>query len=682
MPAVLVMLAVLASSCSVPGTWKVIEPVTRGSTPATIRIASLSCGSPTNCVGLPVFNQGPMPEPPGYGEAWDGTSWKPVPAPALNLYGLSCSGEWCLAIARPSTEPGSRTRAWAWEGEAWTEVDDLDQLVVSSVDCFSADHCVAIGSTNGNEATAAHWDGQGWTTISDSRPAATWMSQVQCLADDSCVFVTDGNGDGMAYEFERWDGSGWSDMPQQGTQPSAIDFSCGPTLPTCMFAGTWTDGPGDGRSAFVRWDGASWRPDPFDPVEYVDAVSCQTDGTCVAVTNRQTLVFDGSSWSSTGDAPPPAADLTCGSATTCFSREVTLGPEPLVPPGFFRWDGAGWSEAPVEPNPTISDAALSGVSCPTTTWCMAVGEYKEGSATLPLVERWDGSAWSLGPDLAPAAGLAVRLRAVSCPAPDDCVAVGSATPDGGQPGVFVARWDGSSWTDESASAATASPVGLNDVSCVGATCVAVGNGSNSIAAIRSDGDGWTALPPPPGAPVIFNGRNAAQVSCASATWCGLTSLTFMGGGPASNLSVWDGTTWSVPADTGGFFTAAVLFDVACPAPGHCLAVGASLSSDSGLSATWTGSAWVTQEVPVRLGSVSCARPDRCLGASGAGDIAGGGAAQLARAQVWDGSSWRQVRPGAPEVSSEAIVADLSCVVRRCVLVGYGASDPLAYRFSL
>jgi len=675
----LVVVVLIAASCSGPGSWRVIRPLTRGSTPAPIDVDALACGSPTACVALPVFSHGPRPEPPGFGEAWDGTSWTPTAAPARNLYGLSCAGDWCMAVARP--DPVEPTRVWTRRGGPWTEVADLGDLIVSSVDCGSDRHCVAVGQTasGGSAAVARHWDGRRWTTVSGSRPTSTWISHVQCLTDGSCAFVTDGNGDGVPYAFERWDGAGWARLPHVGTLPKAIDLSCGATLTTCAFAGVWAGDDGAERSAFLHWTGSRWEPDPFEPGQFVNQVECVGDGGCVATTQDQTLVRADGVWRATGVAPPPGQHLACGSASACFLKGYEDAPVLTEPPPIHRWDGTGWRPAAVAPNPTISDAALAGVSCPTATWCLAVGDYKEGLATRPLVQRWNGSAWSLGPDLPVPAEVTVDVRAVSCTAVDRCVAVGAQTRPGGPPGSFVARLDGTTWTDESASSAAASPYALNDVSCVGSTCVAVGNASSSVVAIRSDGAGWAAMPPPPGAPVIYDERNAVQVACAGAMSCATTSFQFQGGGIATLLSYWDGTSWSVPADTGGV-SADLFVDVACPAPGRCLAVATRLTGNSGASATWTGSKWVAQDVPVRLGLVSCDRADRCLATAGAGPFAPGGPAQLSDAQLWDGGTWRRVRPGAPTVPTETVLSDLSCRAGVCVAAGFSLRDPLAYRF--
>jgi hypothetical protein len=60
-----------------------------------------------------------------------------------------------------------------------------------------------------------------------------------------------------------------------------------------------------------------------------------------------------------------------------------------------KWNGTKWSiEASPSPHPSKPNV-LSGVSCPSTTLCWAAGESIAGSATSPVVEQWNGKTWSV-----------------------------------------------------------------------------------------------------------------------------------------------------------------------------------------------------------------------------------------------------------------------------------------------
>ncbi|HEV2378014.1 MAG TPA: hypothetical protein VGS19_38360, partial [Streptosporangiaceae bacterium] len=87
---------------------------------------------------------------------------------------------------------------------------------------------------------------------------------------------------------------------------------------------------------------------------------------------------------------------------------------------------------------------LSGVSCPSSASCTAVGVVLPPAASQnpirPLIESWNGAAWSL--PSAPAVNNA-ELNAVSCPAANACIAVGNTEPTSK---TFAETWNGSTWT--------------------------------------------------------------------------------------------------------------------------------------------------------------------------------------------------------------------------------------------
>jgi hypothetical protein len=92
-----------------------------------------------------------------------------------------------------------------------------------------------------------------------------------------------------------------------------------------------------------------------------------------------------------------------------------------------RWDGTTWSLA-TPANPTgATSATLESVSCNSASACTAVGNFKEATGNRkPLAETWNGSSWSVKsvPNPGDAVGN-VKLRAVSCLSASSCFAVGN-----------------------------------------------------------------------------------------------------------------------------------------------------------------------------------------------------------------------------------------------------------------
>src|SRR5947209_17224579 len=88
-------------------------------------------------------------------------------------------------------------------------------------------------------------------------------------------------------------------------------------------------------------------------------------------------------------------------------------------------NASGWSlQHPA--NALQPGGNLPSVSCASDTSCVAVGDYvNPDNLEATLVERWDGTSWTMVPSANPDASFA-KLDAVSCPAVNACVAVGEA----------------------------------------------------------------------------------------------------------------------------------------------------------------------------------------------------------------------------------------------------------------
>src|SRR5207253_4952654 len=92
---------------------------------------------------------------------------------------------------------------------------------------------------------------------------------------------------------------------------------------------------------------------------------------------------------------------------------------------------------------------LSSVSCPSIKLCFAVGRYETTgtAATHTLVERWNGTAWSIvhSPD-SPAGPSA--LSGISCLAGNNCFAIGYVTDRQYSylSSTLAERWNGARWS--------------------------------------------------------------------------------------------------------------------------------------------------------------------------------------------------------------------------------------------
>lgn len=323
---------------------------------------------------------------------------------------------------------------------------------------------------------------------------------------------------------------------------------------------------------------------------------------------------------------------------------------------------AGWSIQPV-PTPAHShETGLNAVSCASTRDCVAVG-FQDRSVTndpVPLVERWRGSNWSTEPTPTPGApGWSGWLSSVSCPSTSACVAVGLAYSAESRPRPLVERWDGSSWSVERISR-LGDAEALDGVSCASSTdCMAVGYGRSSVAA-HWNGARWRAqdveFGDPAGRPNALAGVSCTPGTCAAVGWDNVGLC----GGDRSFYSVpilgsWTEQLWSLrrhpnlacandAGDTGGY----VMNAVSCTSPVACTAVGNGVSR-------WDGRRWSIQPAPIgadTLDGVSCTSTDACT-AVGSGVYA------------WSGHRWSSVR-----IAFAGELTGVSCPSHAlCVAVG-------------
>jgi hypothetical protein len=179
------------------------------------------------------------------------------------------------------------------------------------------------------------------------------------------------------------------------------------------------------------------------------------------------------------------------------------------------WDGASWS---VDASGTTSAGRLGDVSCSSATSCFAVGSKGQccGSQTT-FIRRWNAGAWFTVPSPTPANSGYTLLRSVSCTAWNACTAVGDTSNKAAAP--LIERWNGTAWSIV-AGASTGDYASLSSVSCSSSTsCVAVGvdAASNGAFIEQWDGSTWTIVPTAhrPGATFDY----LWGVSCLSSTEC-------------------------------------------------------------------------------------------------------------------------------------------------------------------
>jgi hypothetical protein len=106
-----------------------------------------------------------------------------------------------------------------------------------------------------------------------------------------------------------------------------------------------------------------------------------------------------------------------------------------------RWDGSAWSIVPA-PSPGV-DAILTDVVAidPSDVW--AVGRTGRGDTTHPLVERWNGSRWTVVPPPEAPSTVLLSVAATS----SGIVVAGRASDGQTEPQPVAWVRSGEQWTD-------------------------------------------------------------------------------------------------------------------------------------------------------------------------------------------------------------------------------------------
>jgi hypothetical protein len=318
-------------------------------------------------------------------------------------------------------------------------------------------------------------------------------------------------------------------------------------------------------------------------------------------------------WRLTG-TPSPAEtlnswfnDVSCTVASGCtavgeWSPNGRVTESTLVD----RWNGSEWTLQST-PNPAGSElASLNGVSCPAMVSCVAVGDYRTSAGTyFSLGENWNGAEWKVVPTPEPSGALNGILNGSSCVSRSTCTAVGYFESKPGEVLAMAEQWNGSTWAVEALPALVgAKQVALTSVSCVAKTaCTAVGysanGGSRAPLVARWNGTKWTLEPL--GLPAGAKGAQLTSVSCVAEA-CTAVGIASSEAGVESGLiekssgSSWSTQTIATPPRTKGN----ALYGVSCVTAADCTAAGVNQNIEGKyetLAEHWDGESWAWQSTP-------------------------------------------------------------------------------------
>ena len=341
----------------------------------------------------------------------------------------------------------------------------------------------------------------------------------------------------------------------------------------------------------------------------------------------------------------------------------------------------------IAPSPVVSSTAYNVVfwnSCVSAGFCVAVGTQSVGGQNQPLIEQWNGSSWSIVPAPTPSTTEGVELQGVSCVSTSYCLAVGFAGTD-----LLVEQWNGTAWTMGPTATAPGSNSQFIAVSCTtGANCTAVGSytpvSSQSSLIEHWNGTSWTLMtnPDPAGVTGTLNG-----VSCVGPSFCAAVGTGVNGASVISTLiKVWNGTTWTVMPSADPSGADDELWAATCLSVSFCMADGfaSGPTTSTTLIEAWNGTSWSVSPSPSSpaqgdsLYGISCVTVQSCVAVGSANTTPGNSPGSLSNAEAvaWNGTTWSLVTAGNTAGATQNQYNGVSCVSGwACVVGGYSTIGP-------
>lgn len=303
----------------------------------------------------------------------------------------------------------------------------------------------------------------------------------------------------------------------------------------------------------------------------------------------------------------------------------------------------------------VGSTTFASVSCPIVDVCTAVGGSATDQASIYHTTN-GGLTWQRqsGPLVTQA------LSLVSCPTTSYCMAAGN----GNLSAVLISTTDGGvTWSaiSQGQLPEVFADNGISGLSCASATTCFI-TSSSTLARSTNGGGTWTTHAEP---------RMSASsgLSCPSATTCFIVGEATKEGLFAIDRSVAGGAKVAmVLSDETTIFGSDA--DISCPTTRSCMIVGIAVNGRDALVTSTGGATWAYRDMaPMSDGvyAVGCVTPARCVAFTGRANTQG----QLDAATTVDGGITWSARAFAHTDGASPITGAAGCATASCVAVGFG-----------
>jgi hypothetical protein len=342
-----------------------------------ISLKGVSCTAVNDCEAVGSYTdslQGVLP----LAELWNGTVWTvqsvplPTGASSVVLTSVSCvSASSCEAVGSyRNSSKVTVALAEVWKGASWKTqaspgLAGETDISLSSVRCFTANTCEAVGSSVNSKAVevalAEAWDGTAWKVQTVGEPSGAtgaWLSGVSCSSATSCEAVGSYLTASKVQSSlgEALHGTAWKPQSVPGVagakSSSLSGVSCAKS--TCQAVGSYVNSSKVQAPLAEAWNGTAWKLDIVPApagvtASSLSAVDCASASSCEAVGT-----------STTSSVPSSVAML---------------------------WNGTAWVIQPVPAPSGATRTSLGGLACTAVRNCEAVGSSTSSPAgQVALVE--------------------------------------------------------------------------------------------------------------------------------------------------------------------------------------------------------------------------------------------------------------------------------------------------------
>lgn len=267
-----------------------------------------------------------------------------------------------------------------------------------------------------------------------------------------------------------------------------------------------------------------------------------------------------------------------------------------------RWNGSKWTVVPSVS--TLNETDLKGVAVASKSSVFAVGSASNNSTGKAVIEHWTrGGGVVLMKNPQPG-DTWTELNAVTAVSPKNVWAVGDYDSSGVWK-TLILHWNGRKWTKFTSPSPSSTSNVLNSVSAISSGDVwavgvtaALGGGLQTLT-LHFDGSSWSQFASS-NVPSKDNRLLAVAGSSTGDVWA--VGYAGTAGAPDTLTLHWNGSLWSIVASQNPGSSANYLEGLAVVSSGNVYAVGNQYSPYQTLIEKWNGASWQVVSSPSPGGS--------------------------------------------------------------------------------